>query len=97
MIAIGFVAVWSVASNALGALVLLVYQPFKVGSVVELPVAGVRGKVVNFNLIYTTLRGEEGDLIEVPNNTFFQQPIRHRDKTSGIGLEEQLTKEADVG
>ena len=97
MIAIGFVAVWSVASNALCALVLLVYQPFKVGSVVELPVAGVRGKVVNFNLIYTTLRGEEGDLIEVPNNTFFQQPIRHRDKTSGIGLEEQLTKEADVG
>ncbi len=96
MIAIGFVAVWSVASNVLCALMLLIYQPFKVGSAVELPVAGVRGKVVNFNLIYTTLRGEEGDLIEVPNNAFFQQPIRHREKGTCIGLEEQLTTQADA-
>jgi hypothetical protein len=96
MIAIGFVAVWSVVSNTLCALMLLVCQPFKVGSTVELVGAGVRGKVVNFNLIYTTLRDEQGDLIEVPNNAFFQQPIRHREKGTCTGLKEQLTEQADA-
>lgn len=96
MIAIGFVAVWSVVSNTLCALMLLLYQPFKVGSTIELTATGTRGTVINFNLIYTTLQSEEGDLIEVPNNTFFQQPIRHREKETCIGLDEQLPREADA-
>ena len=35
MIAIGFVAVWSVLSNLLCTVMLLIFQPFRVGDEIE--------------------------------------------------------------
>jgi small-conductance mechanosensitive channel len=76
MVAVGFFALWSVLSNVLCALVLLVARPFRVGDVVEIIGDGVQGRVVNFDLLFTTLRAENGDLFQVPNNVFLQKTIR---------------------
>jgi len=93
MVAMGFVAIWSVLSNALCAMILLIHQPFCIGNTIELTSVDVRGKVINFNLLFTTLRADNGDLIELPNNTFFQQPIRRTLGRKNVSLDEQLLKE----
>jgi len=92
LVAIGFVAVWSVLSNVMCSVILLVTRPFQVGDTIELPAQQLKGKVVNFSLLFTILREENGDLIQIPNNTFFQAPIRRRPGTLAVSLEEQLEK-----
>ena len=94
MVAIGFVAVWSILSNVLCSLLLLVTRPFRVGDNVELPVLGVGGKVVDFTLLFTIMEDESGDLIQVPNNMFFQAPIRRRKGETTRELDEQLHHDA---
>lgn len=100
MVAIGFVAVWSVLSNTLCSIILLISRPFNIGDTVELTPDNLRGRVVNFNLLYTTLRVESGDrdheTIQVPNNLFFQRAIRRTEGTRKIGLDEQLQVDADA-
>lgn len=84
LVAIGFVAVWSVLSNMLCAFLLLTFPTFRFGDEVELrepdKEKGVRGTVVNLNLFHTTLQcSEEGSaesyLIRIPNTLFFQRVV----------------------
>lgn len=96
MIAIGFVAVWSVMSNVLCTLLLMIVRPFKIGDTVELPTDSLGGKVVNLNLMFTTLRDDEGRYVQVPNNTFFQKPVRRTLGDDDITLWEQLNTEDDL-
>jgi len=76
MVAVGFVAVWSVLSNTLCTFFILVYKPFQIGDLVEIPADSLKGKVVDLNLLLTTLREEDGALVHLPNNTFFQKATR---------------------
>jgi small-conductance mechanosensitive channel len=92
MVAVGFVAVWSVLSNTLCSVILMVSQPFEVGDTVEFPGDDLRGKVVDFNLIFTTLRDDRGHLIQVPNNTFFQKPIRREVGAQTVSLDQQADR-----
>mgnify|MGYP005838884181 CR=1 FL=1 len=87
MIAIGFIAVWSVLSNILCSMLLVMFRNFDMGDDVELmePVggSGLKGKVVGFNIMFTTL-AEDGDNVEagmltqIPNNLFFQKTLRRK-------------------
>lgn len=88
LVAIGFVASWSVLSNVLCSLILMIARPFQVGDTVELTAQGLRGKVKRFDLLFTTLEAEGGDLIRVPNNAFFQGPFRCRPGDADVPLEE---------
>ena len=99
LIGVGFIAVWSVLSNTLCAMLLILVRPFDIGDWIEIPgeVGGIKGKAVNFNLIYTTLRAEDGALIQVPNNLFFQRPVRRVAGDGTVGLDEQLMKETESG
>lgn len=81
--AVSFVATWSVLSNGVCAVIILIYRPFEVGDTIEILDAsdkpGFKGKVVDINLIFTKLRtGDDGDLayLQVPNNMFMQRTIR---------------------
>ncbi|HVW21221.1 MAG TPA: mechanosensitive ion channel domain-containing protein [Opitutaceae bacterium] len=78
LVAIGFVAMWSVLSNFLCTLVLVVMKPFHVGDEVELPSGNIRGRVVDLSIVFTTLESAPGETILVPNNTFFQTVFRRR-------------------
>jgi small-conductance mechanosensitive channel len=97
LVAIGFVAVWSVMSNVLCSLILIFARPFRVGDTIVIPSQGLEGKVINFTLLFTVLRDHDGSLIQIPNNTFFQTPIRRRPGTSDVSLQEQLEKTEDAG
>jgi small-conductance mechanosensitive channel len=89
MVAVGFVAVWSVLSNAFCSVVLMISRPFNVGDSIEFPGDGWRGKVIDFNLIFTTLRDDEGAMLQVPNNLFFQKPVRRIIGTNTVPLDQQ--------
>jgi small-conductance mechanosensitive channel len=89
MVAVGFVAVWSVLSNAFCSVVLMISRPFDVGDSIEFPGESWRGKVIDFNLIFTTLRDDEGAMLQVPNNLFFQKPVRRIIGKNTVPLDQQ--------
>ena len=98
MIAISFVAVWSMLSHITGTFLLLITKPFKVNDVIEFAGETVKGRVVDLNLFYTTLRTPDGDFFQIPNNMFFQKTIRRTPAASSqqIELESQLPQERPV-
>jgi small-conductance mechanosensitive channel len=87
MIAIGFIAVWSVLSNILCSVILIVFRNFDIGDEIEIvePVGGpgLKGRVVGFNIMFTIL-AESGEGVDaamrtqIPNNIFFQKTLRRK-------------------
>lgn len=103
MIAIGFVAVWSVLSNILCTLMLLIFRPFRVGDEVEIVdpamTAGLSGVVRNINLMFTTLRtSNDGEVIDtqIPNNLFFQKLVRKKIGENTFSLEKQIFEQRSL-
>lgn len=74
LIAGGFVAFWSVLSNILCAIILLIARPFMLGDRLTFPGDNnLTGEVSDFNLLFTTLLTDDGKLLQVPNSLFFQK------------------------
>ena len=92
MIAVGFVAVWSILSNILSTLLILLYKPFRIGEFIQIPSDSLSGKVEDLNLMYTTLRDEDGYQVQIPNNLFFQKALRRKPGDEDVDLYEQLSK-----
>lgn len=97
LVAIGFVAMWSVLSNFLCTLVLVVMKPFFVGDEIELPAANVRGKVIDLSLVFTTLESAPGESVLIPNNMFFQVIFKRRVGAVTKDLERHLETSPTVG
>lgn len=82
--AVAFFAAWSVLSNLFCALLIFTASPFRVGDQLEVVESadkpGVKGRVVDINLLYTTLEdvseGSQGCLLQIPNSLFFQKVVR---------------------
>jgi small-conductance mechanosensitive channel len=83
--AIAFFAAWSVLSNIFCTLLIVTSRPFRINDQIELlengEKAGLRGQVVDVNLIYTTLRevgadGRTESVLQIPNSLFFQRIVR---------------------
>lgn len=82
--AVAFFAIWSVLSNLLCAVLIMTVGPFRLGDLVELvesfekPI--VKGRVIDINLLYTTLEESSesgtGAIVQVPNSLFFQKVVR---------------------
>ncbi|WDP88832.1 MAG: mechanosensitive ion channel family protein [Desulfobacter sp.] len=103
MVAIGFVALWSVLSNLLCTLMLIIFHPFRIGDNIEIidpaMTIGVGGKVRNINLIFTTLDASDGDAqttIQVPNNLFFHKILRKKKGQQTHSLEKQVFEEKSL-
>lgn len=90
LVAVGFIAVWSVLSNWLCTFVILLTRPFSIGDEVEFAGEPVKGRVVDINFVYTTLHAEDGASVQVPNNLFFQKVLRRRRGVGQVALAEQL-------
>lgn len=90
MVAIGFVAVWSLLSSPTSAFLILFFRPFQIGDDIEFPGETVRGRVIDLNYFYTTLLAEDGQLLQVPNNLFFQKTLRRRPNIPIVTLVQQL-------
>jgi small-conductance mechanosensitive channel len=77
LVAIGFVAMWSILSHMLASILIVIFRPFEVGDRVE--VVGddpIVGEVTDLNPVYTTLRADDGGTLRVPNNVFFQKTLK---------------------
>jgi small-conductance mechanosensitive channel len=90
LVAIGFVAMWSVLSNTLCTLIILIFRPFAVGDEIEFAGEPVRGRVIDLNFIYTSVQCEDGSTMQIPNNLFFQKVLKRRHGQGGISLAAQL-------
>ncbi|HTX65361.1 MAG TPA: mechanosensitive ion channel domain-containing protein, partial [Opitutaceae bacterium] len=69
------------------------------GDEIEFAGEPVRGRVVDLNFVYTTLRSADGSVLQIPNNLFFQKVLKRQRGTSRISLVEQLNarEAADLG
>ena len=81
--AVAFFAAWSVLSNIFCTLLIFTTRPFRIGDTIELvengEKPGFKGRVVDVNLIYSTLEesGVPGNtLVQIPNSLFFQRATR---------------------
>lgn len=92
--AVAFFAAWSVLSNIFCTLLIFTTRPFRLHDYIEVlengEKPGLKGRVIDVNLIYTTLQetdgGHEGTVLQVPNNMFFQRTVRRwRDPAQAPG------------
>jgi small-conductance mechanosensitive channel len=83
VVGVGFIAVWST-------------RPFQIGDDIEMLPDSLRGEVIDFNLLYTILRSEDGSTIQIPNNLFFQRMFRRRRGAVTSGLDEQINRPAET-
>jgi small-conductance mechanosensitive channel len=84
--AVAFFPIWSVLSNLFCAILIFTVGPFRLGDLIEVidsaDKPGVKGRVVNINMLYTTLEetsedGSSGHIfIQIPNSSFFQKTTR---------------------
>ena len=84
--AVAFFAAWSVLSNIFCTVLIFTTRPFRLQDHIELLESGdkpgLKGRVVDLNLIYTTLQevdpesADGGSVLQVPNSLFFQRVVR---------------------
>lgn len=84
--AVAFFAVWSVLSNIFCSVLIFATRPFRLYDRIEVlengEKQGLKGRVVDINLIYTTLQedatddGQPGPTLQIPNSLFFQRAVR---------------------
>lgn len=91
MVAIGFVAVWSILSNTSATVLILIMRPFGIGDLIELPSENVKGLVVDLNFFFTTVQVDQDTSFRVPNNLFFQKVIKRTPGNGTISLAQQLS------
>ncbi|WP_221030782.1 mechanosensitive ion channel family protein [Actomonas aquatica] len=90
MVAIGFVAVWSLVSHTTATVLLVTLRPFHVGDDIAMPSENVEGRVIDINFFFTTLIDHEGVQWRVPNNLFFQKVIKRTVRQRYASLAQQL-------
>ena len=82
--AVAFFAAWSVLSNIFCTVLIFSTRPFRLQDHIELlengEKPGLKGRVVDINLIYTTLQEvneQQSDTrLQIPNSLFFQRTLR---------------------
>ena len=90
LVAIGFVAVWSILSHTSATMLILFLHPFQVGDDVEFPGEPVKGRVIDINFFFTTVIDHDGMLCQIPNNLFFQKTLKRRKNEYVVSLAAQL-------
>ncbi len=73
-LALGF-AFQEIASNFISGIFIAVTQPYNVGDVVE--VKGISGLVEEINLRTTSLKSDDGQLIDIPNKDMFTSALKN--------------------
>jgi small-conductance mechanosensitive channel len=76
VIGVGFLATWAIISNVTASFCLTLWRPFRLGHTVEIVPENLKGRVIDVNLMFTTLREEGGAAITIPNNLFFQKMFK---------------------
>src|SRR5215510_7104936 len=80
VVGVGFLAVWTMVSNVTASFFLSLWRPFRLGQTIEIMPETLKGRVIDRNLMFTVLRDADGNLLQVPNNLFFQKMFRVSDR-----------------
>lgn len=78
-LAVGFVANWSVLSNATAAVLILAFKPFRIGDrivVREQDKVWTQGVVTDMTLMFVTITTDDGEYEHFPANMIFQRVVR---------------------
>jgi small conductance mechanosensitive channel len=89
-------------SNFASGVLILVYRPYDMHDAIS--VAGVSGVVSNMNLLYTTIKTFDNQLITIPNNNVWNDTIinitgsheRRVDLVFGISYKDDFSKAQDI-
>ena len=79
VIGVGFLAVWTLVSNITASLFLSIWRPFHLGTTIQLLPENLKGRVIDRNMMFTSVRDEAGNILQIPNNLFFQKVFRVSD------------------
>lgn len=90
LVAIGFVAVWSILSHTSATMLILFLHPFQVGDDIDFPGEPIKGRVIDLNFFFTTIVDHDGTFCQIPNNLFFQKTLRRRKNEYIVSLAAQL-------
>ena len=72
LVAIGFIAVWSLLGNILAAIIIFATEPFRIDSRIKLFENDIEGVVDEITFFYTVLKDDDGNFIHIANTKFFQ-------------------------
>ena len=64
-------------SNFAGGLMLLIFQPFRVGDYISAPEQNVEGTVMEITVVYTVLRTYDGIEVTIPNGTLTNSVVKN--------------------
>lgn len=78
LLAIGFFAVWSVLSNIVCGIILILLRNIEIGDNVTVVEANVSGTIIQINLFYVVLSTKKGTY-HIPNNIFIQKIVFKRE------------------
>src|SRR5882672_3080017 len=67
IIGVGFLATWTMISNMTASFFIAIWRPFRLGDTVEILPEGLKGRVIDRNLMFVVLREEGGAALRVPN------------------------------
>ena len=91
--AVAFFAAWSVLSNIFCTLLIFTTGLFRLQDLIELVESGdkvgLKGRVIDINLVYTTLEEVErpgSPVLKVPNSLFFQRTVRRWREPPSVGM-----------
>lgn len=78
--AVAFFAAWSVLSNIFCTILIFSTRLFRLHDHIEVLESGdkpgLKGVVIDINVVYTTLLEDQGTRLQVPNSLFFQRVVR---------------------
>lgn len=76
VIGVSFLATWTMVSNITASVYISIWRPFHLGDIVEVLPEATKGRVIDRNLMFVTLREKTGNLIQIPNYLLFQKVFR---------------------
>jgi small-conductance mechanosensitive channel len=76
IVGVGFLATWTMVSNITASFFIAFWRPFHLGDTIELLPDNCSGRVIDNNLMFIVVRENNGSVIKIPNNLFFQKMFR---------------------
>ncbi len=92
VVGVGFLATWTMISNVTASFFITIWRPFHLGDTVEVLPEGLKGRVIDRNLMFVAVREDDGAVIRIPNNLFFQKMFRVIDGANQTLFEALETK-----
>jgi len=88
VVGVGLLATWTMASNMTAGTLLAITKPFELGQEIEILPEGVKGRAIDRNMMFTTLREADGSTVTIPNNLIFQRIVRCESSRRRRGIDD---------